>query len=550
MNILFLITSFFFFVWIVRNVLFWVNLWQIKEYRLDRMLVHLKETHQGRSLFLSWFLWIKIVVLFSYVFVIFSSNSLLLVYDFIVAFIFFIEFTKSGKEILSHTLKRPVITIKTLFLTAICLFIISFFYAIPLISDVYVWLLVLDRLIIVLIALLIFLLSFPTEMYKDYIVEKATEKLKRMNNLLVIGITGSYGKSSTKEYVAQVLSDKFHVVKTKGTNNTPIGIAKAILSFITPETEIFVVEMGAYKKGEIEELCNIVHPKIGILTAVSDQHLSLFGDIQKTMQAKYELIDALPKDGLAIFNGNNKNAEILFKQTRKQKVLYRTNRDTKDIMQNHAARKNEQIVVADMITVNKNSIAFRVKIKNRFVTYKTGLVGVQTVENILPAIFLGSHLGMRENEIQKSVARLTPLPQTMVLTQLKTGATAVNDSFNTNPHAVFAALEYMKLYKKKKILIFSPMIELGKKAHIDHYSIGKTASKLCDYIFLTNKNYLSSFMKGIREGGGKCIVEVGSIPEIIQFIFEHSHKDDLVIFEGKETGIILDKTIEGETHEL
>ncbi len=289
-------------------------------------------------------------------------------------------------------------------------------------------------------------------------------------------------------------------------------------------------------------MCDIVHPKIGVLTAVSDQHLSLFGSIEKTMQAKYELIDALPKDGLAMFNGNNKNAEILFKQTKKPKVLYKTDPTAQEITE-FTDKKSEQSIFADAIVVDKQALTFRVKVKKHSLSFNTGLVGVHSVENILPAIYLGLHLGMGEAEIQRAVSKLMPLPQTMVLTKLRTGAVAVNDSFNTNPHAVFAALSYMKLYKKKKVLIFSPMIELGSRASMDHYMIGKTASKLCDFIFLTNKNFLSSFMKGIREGGGKCIVEVATIPEITNFIEQNTHKDDLVIFEGKETGMVLGKTI-------
>lgn len=545
MNPLYFLTSIFFFVWIVRNVLFWVNLWQVKEYRLDRMLVHLRETYQGRSLFLSWFLWLKIFVILFYVVVIFSSNSLLLFYDVIIASIFFIEFVRSCREILSHTIKRPVPTIKTLFLTAVCLYIISFLYAIPLISDPYVWLLFLDRFVVVLIFLIVFLLSFPVEMYKDYIVEKATMKLKTMDKLLVIGTTGSYGKSSTKEYIAQVLAKKFAVVKTKGTNNTPIGIAKTVLSQINKDTDIFVVEMGAYKKGEIEELCSIVHPKIGVLTGISAQHMSLFGSLEKTMQAKYELIDSLPKDGLALFNGNNKNVETLYKQTKKPKVFYKTNVSSQEKSQ-ISGKKSEQGIFADTIEVGKESLSFRVKLKKHSLTYKTMLAGVHTVENILPAIFLGSHLGMDEKELQKAIMQLTPLTQTMILTKLQTGATGVNDSFNTNPHAVLAVFEYMKLYKKKKILVFSPMIELGKHANLDHYMIGKAASKLCDYIFLTNKNYLSSFMKGVREGGGKCLVEVAPLSDIARFLLTRTKNDDVVVFEGKETDIVLKKTIKAK----
>lgn len=505
------------------------------------MLVHLQETYQGRSLFLSWFLWIKVAVIIFYVVVIFSSNSLLVFYDSIIAGIFFVEFIRSCREIFSHTLRRPVPTIKILFLTMLSLYVISFLYAIPLISDSYVWLLFLDRFVVVVISIMVFLLSFPTEMYKDYIVEKATIKLKTMDKLLVIGVTGSYGKSSTKEYIAQVLATKFNVVKTKGTNNTPIGVAKTILSQINKDTDIFIVEMGAYKKGEIEELCSIVHPKIGVLTGISAQHMSLFGSLEKTMQAKYELIESLPKDGLAIFNGNNKNVEILYKQTKKPKVFYKTNFSLAQKARINE-KKSEQSIFADTIDVGKDSLSFRVKLKNHYIPFKTMLVGAHVVDNILPAIFLGAHLGMKEKALQNAILQLTPLPQTMILTTLQTGAVSVNDSFNTNPHAVLAVLEYMKLYKKKKILVFSPIIELGKHANLDHYMIGKAASKLCDYIFLTNKNYHASFMKGVEEGGGKCLVEVASFLEITHFILTRTQNGDVVVFEGKETDVVLKKT--------
>lgn len=531
MDLFFLLASIFFFVWIIRNAFFWVWLWQLKEYRLDRILIHLKETEQGKKLLFSPLAFLKWLVVASYVLVV-LNNSLLTFYQIIIFLIFFYEAISAYREKSTEVLKMPIISFKAIFIAFISLLFISVLFLVPLVEK-FLWILLLDRILTLIIAFLVFLLYFPTEFYRDYKIKKAAKKISSFKNLLVIGITGSYGKSSTKNYIAKILEEKFNVLKTRGTNNTPIGIANTIISGLSKNTQIFVVEMGAYKRGEIKKICEIVHPKIGIITAVNDQHLSLFGNLQTTMDAKYELIESLPNDGIAMFNSDNKNSYELYKKTNKKKVLYGIEK---------LKNGNDSIFASDII-VKKTSIDFEVSLKKDTLHLKTPLLGVWNAEDLLPGIYIANYLGMKKDEIKKAVSSLLPLPKTMTYKKLSTGVAIIDDTFNANPASVSAALEYMKIYKGKKILVLQPMIELGKNAEQDHYQAGRKISEICDYLFLTNKNFYEPVLGGIKDTGGKCLVKMGNLKEFADFVNQNTKTGDIVVFEGKEAAFFLDKIL-------
>lgn len=520
-------------IWTIRSVLFLVSLWQNKEYRFDRFLVHSKENPQGKKLFLSPFLWLKIGMIAAYILVVFTNNKLVLPYQLAVASIFGIEAILVFKEILKHQLRRPKWNPKGIFLVGVTVTIIVFLAFTPL-TDYALWLLFLDRLTFPLLAFFIFFLSFPTELYRDYRIYKARRKLQSYPQVLVIGITGSYGKSSTKHCVAHVLAKKFRVLATKGSNNTPIGIANTILSGLTPQIDIFVTEMGAYKRGEIRQLCEITPPKIGILTGISTQHLSLFGSLNNTMKGKYELIASLPKDGLALFNKNNPYVIRLAQKTRIPKISYGTEKSK--------GRKSiKNTIVATNIIPTKEGVTFDVVLAGKKSTFFAPVLGTHAVENLLPAIYLGHHLGMSIRSIKQAVATIPPLTKTMVASKGPHGVTLVDDTFNASPNGVEAAVSYMQLYKGKKILVLSPMIELGKEGHKEHYQLGRHLSRKCDYVFLTNDTFYKDVLKGVRDGGGTCFVEVAPLFEILSFIKSTVKRNDVVVFEGKEPGIILRK---------
>ena len=218
-----------FYVWCLRilaNIFSFIQLWFIKEYRLDRMLIHLR-TNQGKK-------------------------------------IYFLPF------------RRPPIIPKT-----ICLFFLMFFsnFLIFWIPEAH-WVLklfIIDLLSFPISGFWVFILHLPTIIWHKIIVELAKNKLQNHKSLKIIGITGSFGKTSTKEYLYTILSEKFNVLKTEASKNSLIGIAEMILHKLTPDHQILIAEMGAYKMGEIKQMVDFVNPQIGIITAINAQHQDLFG---------------------------------------------------------------------------------------------------------------------------------------------------------------------------------------------------------------------------------------------------------------------------------
>ncbi|MDE2591044.1 MAG: UDP-N-acetylmuramoyl-tripeptide--D-alanyl-D-alanine ligase, partial [Patescibacteria group bacterium] len=473
MNIFFTVVFFSFLIWVFRNVLFWVALWQDKEYRLDRLSVHFRETLQGRKIFTSPVNIFKWLLLIAYIFI--GLNDVwMLWYELVVGIFFILQAIVVCKDVLTHRIKRPVFTLKALIILFLSIVGLTLVTISPLVNP-YAWLLFVDRLVPVMISLFVFFFFFPTEIQRDITIRKATKKMQEYKDVLVIAVSGSYGKTSTKEYIAQVLGRKYAVVKTPLSNNTPIGIANTILNKIHENTEIFVVEMGAYKKGEIEELTRIVKPIISVTTAISDQHISLYGSLANVVDSEYELIAALPKEGLSLFNGNSNLMDQLFEKTKGKKIYYK--------WYSHAVPKNA-IIGASNVKPTLDGVSFDVTIKGETFHCFAPLLGIHVVENILPAIFLAKKQGMKIQEIIKAVSVLQPPPQTMVKRELQNGVVGIDDTFNASPESVFSAMEYLQLHKKKRICVLGPLTELGKNAKERHFQIGVKAAQCCDYFFL------------------------------------------------------------------
>jgi len=166
---------------------------------------------------------------------------------------------------------------------------------------------------------------------------------------------------------------------------------------------------------------------------------------------------------------------------------------------------------------------------------------MHAVQNILPAIYIAKMFGMKEPEIKDAVVHLIPPLKTMCKIILKNSAIGIDDTFNASPESFFSALGYLKLGKNKKYLVFAPLSELGKNAAFRHIEIGKHAGKICDKVFILNKNFSKEIMEGIKNSDSKCEVIFGGTGEIINSLSPLLSKDDLVIFEGKEAGVVLKK---------
>ena len=206
---------------------------------------------------------------------------------------------------LRTTYKKPIVytmRVKRLFLTA-ALFSAAIIGVAAYFVPQYAKATALVILALPLVMLTANLLNKPWEtLIARWYYNDAKRILRSMPDLTIIGITGSFGKTSTKHYLYRILSEKYNVLMTPGNFNTTLGVIRTIREYLKPHHQIFIVEMGAKQRGDIKEICDLVNPSIGIVTAVGEMHLETFGSIEGVLKTKFELIDALPASGLGVIN--------------------------------------------------------------------------------------------------------------------------------------------------------------------------------------------------------------------------------------------------------
>lgn len=376
--------------------LFWIYLWQVKEYRSDRFFDALnshfdifKAIKNQYNLF-SWF--------------------------------------------------RPQPTFRAILSTLLSLLITIF-----LIKNLSFFTTILVTLLIPLICSFSILIFHPIFYFlKQNKIKKATEKMSHFSGT-VIGVTGSYGKSSTKEILATILSAKFKVAKTQKNNNSEIGVAQTVLN-LKNNPQIFIVEMGAYHRGEIQAICNIVKPTIGIITGLGDQHLSLFGSLENIKKTKYELINSLPKNGYSLI-----------------------------------AQKDFNLTDAQNIKSFPDHVEFDYN-KHHF---SLPLLGQDLIRNVIGAIKIAQHLGLSLPEIQAALSKLNPSEFYPKLITVKPNIFIIDDSYNSSLESFLSALNYLSTWKDyQKVLVTPGIIELGSHSQKDHLLIGKQL-KFIDSVIVT-----------------------------------------------------------------
>lgn len=353
----------------------------------------------------------------------------------------------------------------------------------------------------------------------------------------VIGITGSYGKTSTKYILHQILSQKYNTLMTPDSYNTPMGICKVIRGELTTEHEIFIVEMGAYKRGDIRELCNLASPEIGILTAVGPQHLERFKSIENIAKGKYELIESLPANGLAVFNCDN---EICAGLADKRE-------QTGSPVRRYATEASPVVSVADtadLIATNvrytNNGLAFTVhanteKFDITDTEIQTRLLGKHNVSNILAAVTVAMECGMEFAEIREAVANVEPVPHRLQLTAGAGGVTIIDDSFNANPVGAKAALEALnEIGEGKKVLVTPGMVELGEREYEENRRLGEQAADVCDLVILVGPTRTTPILEGLKaaEYPSQQIIVALNLEEVKQHLATQVQAGDVVLFEN------------------
>lgn len=318
-----------------------------------------------------------------------------------------------------------------------------------------------------------------------YYLLDAKKMLKMMPELETIGITGSYGKTSVKFYLYTILRAWTDTLVTPSSFNTPMGIVITIRKSLKAVHKIFLCEMGAKWVGDIKELCDIVHPKHGIITALGEQHLESFGSKENIIKTKYELADALPENGRLYVNFDN---ETVRKNPPKRKfITYGTSPDC-----DYYAFDEK---------VSMNGTAFSIKAPDGSVYgFDTKLLGHHNVVNITGAVAAANGFGMPMSEMKRYVRRIDAVPHRMQIVN-KGDVTIIDDAFNSNPAGCRAALSALNQMDGTRILVTPGMVELGEEAYKLNYEFGEFAASCCDIIVLIGKKQTLPIKEGIENKG-------------------------------------------------
>ncbi len=500
------------------NWLYWV---QVKEYRIDRFVVLLGSKDGKRSLSLGLF---SVKLLLLAVAFIFPSMLLVALTFFVILDIgFFVDFTQ-------RKLRKPVFTerVWNIVFTVISFILPMIFLIFVFPSNIILWMLLGEVFLPISILIGIIWTVALVNKAKEKDIALATSKLRRINPY-VIGITGSYGKSTTKEFIASLLSLKYKTLKTPENKNTEFGVARAIVSSLEPETQMFVCEMGAYKLGEIEKISKIVSPSAGIITGIEPQHLAIFGSLENIMKTKYELIKSLPSGGIAIFNYSNPFSREMAKWAKKEKGL--------KVYGYKLKNKNNLKVTADIdskiLSADENGVSFEVNYGGEKVRFSAAVHGVHFVENLTCAILVAKLLDISWKDIKRGVSNISSSEKTMTVKRKKSGIVVVDDSYNTTPHGFEAGLEYLKFFKNyTKIVITPGVIELGKLSENIHEDLGKKMALVADKVVLTSSDYYSSIRSGL--GKDSSVLEVVREKKDLQLILDNLPKKNVaLLIEGR-----------------
>ena len=353
-------------------------------------------------------------------------------------------------------------------------------------------------------------------------VKDAKRILAQMPDMKIVGITGSYGKTSTKHYLNRILSEKYSVLMTPGSFNTPMGVVRTVRELLQPYNDLFIVEMGAKNIGDIKEICDIVHPQMGIVTAVGEQHLESFKSIENVQRTKFELIDALPANGFAVINDD-------FPFVANRKV------DNVAVRRYTVGNKPSSDYHVENITYSAAGTQFTIVGEGRSIELSTRLVGECNISNLMAAVIMALHLGVEEQKIKYAVSRIEQVEHRLNVKRTASGITIIDDAFNSNPDGSRMALDVLCGMKGGKRIVITPgMIELGSKQEYFNELFGEHIAETADVAIIVGQYNREAILKGINKKGmsANTVHTVSTFAEAQQLMLSFAKAGDTVLYEN------------------
>ena len=366
------------------------------------------------------------------------------------------------------------------------------------------------------------LLAWPIEKaISELYFRDAKRILKDINDLIRIGITGSWGKTSVKFILGTILEEKFHTLVTPASFNTPMGVTKVIRSKLEPGHRVFIAEMGARHVGDIKEMCRLVHPQIGVLTSVGPQHLDTFHTLDRVIRTKFELIEALPADGEAFIADDGDICRKLYDKTNVRKHLTGLDPETDEIF-------------AEEISYSPEGSSFILCCNKERIRCSTELLGELNIRNILLCACVAFSLGLSVEQIARGIRKIRPVEHRLQLIRHPGGLNVIDDAFNSNIRGAKQAFRVLKEFPAKRIVVTPGMVELGEKEHEMNREFGKSMAGCSDIAVLIGRKRSEAIATGLRENGypEENIRVVSSLDEATELLKKITTPGDTVLFEN------------------
>jgi len=429
---------------------------------------------------------------------------------------------------------------KLLFVTSLFVFMVQILLSV--LFQLLFWVVLVEVLIFLLFPWVYLIFSYylllPREVVNRCILKMLSRKKVRsmkLDGMSVIGITGSYGKTSTKVFVSKVLAEKNEVYATPKSHNTLFGIANArfslgfvtsVLDHLEEKLDYFIVEMGAYCIGEVEELADAYLPDIGILTGITTMHYEKFGSLENTVKAKSELIDALPDKRKVFLNVSSKPvAEIYDREIKKGRL---------DLI-SYGFGKNVKYR-ARITGMTKDGTGFDLIYGQVEVPFRTQIIGTGNILNILAAIAVGIELGIKVRDIVKMVADLEQLESRMQIIDPGTGIVTINNGYSSNPESFKQSIETLQLFESHyKILVTPGIFELGNITYDVHFDLGKLIDENIDLVVLLGKKASNLGLAGLYDG----MMKAGYPKDRIDYVREISACYDKITSRGLVPAVVI-----------
>lgn len=364
-------------------------------------------------------------------------------------------------------------------------------------------------------------LTFPLEyLVKKHYENDARRILGQMDNLIKIGITGSYGKTSTKNIVNDIISDSYFTLITPASYNTPMGITRTIREQLKPINEVFVCEMGADKTGDISYLMDFVKPKYGIVTSIGPQHLNTFHNIENVIYEKMQEIEMLPQDGVGFINLDNEYIR-----------RYRIANSCRVV--SVAIDNTDADYVATNVKYTKEGSSFNLKYKGKNYRFKTSLLGKHNITNILLGIALAIELGIDMQQIVRNVANIRQIEHRLELKKIN-GLNFIDDAFNSNPVGSKMALDVLEMMSGKRVIVTPGMIDLGQKQDQINKEFGMYMCGRADHVILVGRKQTAMILEGLKESGfdEKNIWIFDTVRQAIDHVFRNYSSRDTILLEN------------------